>query len=445
MAIANWLETRSPRVPGGPIRLRTLVLIRWVALTGQLVSLLAVHFTLGFELPLWPTLGAVGLSALVNVLSTVLWPPQTRLGDTDAALYLGYDVIQLSVLLALTGGLQNPFALLFTVPVTVAATILSLRSTVVLCTLALACISLVSIFHWPLPWDGSPLVLPSLYVTGLWAALVLGTVFIAAYTFRVAAEARRMSDAYHALQSALAKEQRVSALGALAAAAAHELGTPLSTILLVTKELARDLPADSPLGQDVRLLVEQTGRCREILGRLSGLSHGALDSPFGRLPISGLVEAAAAPHRPRERRVTIHPEGLGTSAAREPEVARRAEIMHGLGNLVENAVEFSREVVDLHVGWDDKRVMIDVLDDGPGFPSGLLAELGEPYVSTRREAGRLGLGLFIAKTLLERTGASLAFRNRQGGGAQVTVTWLRAVLETLPAEGSLPSRSERSV
>ncbi len=440
MAIASWLETGTLRAPGGPIRLRTLVFIRWVALTGQLVSLLAVHFTLGFELPLMPTLGAVGLSALVNLLSTILWPPQTRLGDTDAALYLGYDVIQLSVLLALTGGLQNPFGLLFVVPVTVAATILSLRSTMALCALALVCISLVSIFHWPLPWGGAPLLLPPLYVTGLWTALVLGTVFIAAYTFRVAAEARRMGDAYNALQAALDKEQRLSALGALAAAAAHELGTPLSTILLVTKEIARDLPADSPLRDDVRLLVEQSARCRDILGRLSGLSQGALDSPFGRMPVSGLAEAAAAPHRPRDRAVMILPSPLGEASGPEPEVARRAEIMHGLGNLIENAVEFSREAVEVRVGWDDKQVVIEVLDDGAGFPPGLLAELGEPYVSTRREKGRLGLGLFIAKTLLERTGADVAFRNRQGGGAQVSVAWPRAALEGLPAEGNLPPR-----
>ncbi len=437
MAIANWLESRTPRALGGPIRLRTLILIRWVAITGQLVSLLAVHFTLGFELPLLPTLGAVALSALVNLLSTVLWPPQTRLGDTGAALYLGYDVIQLSVLLALTGGLQNPFAFLFVVPVTVAATILSLRSTMALCGLALICISLVSVFHWPLPWAGATLLLPALYLTGTWAALVLGTVFIAAYTFRVSAEARAMVDAYGALQAALAREQRVSALGALAAAAAHELGTPLSTILLVTKEIARDLPADSPLGDDVRLLVEQTGRCREILGRLSGLSQGALDSPYGRLPISALAEAAAAPLRTRERGVRIVPEPLDGSPAREPEIARRAEIMHGLGNLIENAVEFSRQAVEVRVRWSEKQVAIDVLDDGPGFPPGLLAELGEPYLSTRRDEGRLGLGLFIAKTLLERTGARVAFHNRQGGGAQVSVEWPRAILESLPTEGAL--------
>jgi two-component system sensor histidine kinase RegB len=438
MAAERTNEASAFQVPSGPVRLRTLVFIRWIAIAGQLVSLLTVNFTLGFDLPLLPTLGAVALSALINLLSTVLWPAPTRLSDTDAALHLGYDVIQLSVLLALTGGLQNPFALLFVVPVTVAATILSLRSTMALGALALLCISLVAVFHWPLPWGEAPLVLPPLYLTGLWAALVLGTIFIAAYTFRVAAEARRMTGAYNALQAALAREQRLAELGALAAAAAHELGTPLSTIAVVTKEIARDLPQDSPYREDVALLSQQVGRCREILGRIAGLSQGALDSPYGRLPVSGLAEAAAAPHRPRDRAVTIVPVPLDGSVAPEPEVARRAEIMHGLGNLVENAVEFCRDAVEVRVGWDERRVVIEVLDDGPGFPPGLLAELGEPYVSTRREAGRLGLGLFIAKTLLERTGAAVAFRNQAGGGALVTVEWPRAVLEAIPAEGSLP-------
>ncbi|MGD9539013.1 MAG: ActS/PrrB/RegB family redox-sensitive histidine kinase [Alphaproteobacteria bacterium] len=439
MAAERMNEASAFHRPAGPVRLRTLVFIRWIAIAGQLVTLLTVNFTLGFDLPLLPTLGAIALSALINVLSTALWPAQTRLSDTDAALYLAYDVIQLSVLLALTGGLQNPFALLFVVPVTVAATILSLRSTVALGALALVCISLVAVFHWPLPWGDVPLLLPPLYLTGLWAALVLGTIFIAAYTFRVAAEARRMTAAYNALQAALAREQRLSELGALAAAAAHELGTPLSTIAVVTKEIARDLPADSPYREDVALLTQQIGRCREILGRIAGLGQGALDSPYGRLPVSGLAEAAAAPHRPRDRAVTVVPQPLDGAAAAEPEVARRAEIMHGLGNLVENAVEFCRDEVEVRVGWDDQRVVIEVLDDGPGFPPGLLAELGEPYVSTRRGAGRLGLGLFIAKTLLERTGGAVVFRNQAGGGARVTVEWPRAVLEAIPAEGSLPA------
>jgi two-component system sensor histidine kinase RegB len=434
MAEARWLTFGADRARGGPVRLRTLVMIRWVAIAGQAISLLTVHFTLGFELPLLPAFGAVGLSALINTLSAVLWPPQTRLGNIDAALYLAYDILQLSALLALTGGLQNPFALLSAVPVTVAATILSLRATMVLCALALACISVVAVYHWPLPWGDALLVLPPLYLTGLWAALVLGTVFLAAYVWRIAAEARRMDDAFNALQDALAREQQLSALGALAAAAAHELGTPLSTIAVVANELARDLPAGSGAREDAKLLVTQTARCREILGRLTALRHGEFDSPYGRLPLSGLVEAVAAPHRRTDRAIEIRPAALKGSRAAEPVVTRRAELMHGLGAVIENAVDFARTAVDVEVGWDERLARIAVSDDGPGFPPGILSELGEPYVSTRREAGRLGLGLFIAKTLLERTGAGVTFHNRPGGGATVIVEWPRAGIEALPPE-----------
>lgn len=432
----------------GPVRLRTLILIRWFAIAGQLVSLLAVHFTLGFELPLAPALGVVGLSALVNILSTALWPPQTRLGNREAALYLAYDIVQLSVLLALTGGLENPFALLSLVPATVAATILSLRATVALLALALACISVISVYHWPLPWGGDPLLLPPLYLAGLWAALVLGTVFVAAYVWRVAAEARRMDDALNALEDALAKEQQLSALGALAAATAHELGTPLSTIAVVAGELARDLPPGSAQHEDARLLLAQTARCREILGQLSGLRHGEINSPYGRLPITGLVEAVAGPHRRQDRSVNVIPAALEGARADEPEVSRRAEIVHGLGAVIENAVEFAMTGVEVLVRWDDRRVSIEVSDDGPGFPLGILPELGEPYVSTRREAGRLGLGLFIAKTLLERTGARVTFRNRPARGALVEIIWPRARVEAkpdTPGPGPTMAAGERGV
>lgn len=439
MSIAGRFVSSNLGMRRGPIRLRTLILIRWVAIAGQLVSLLTVHFTLGFELPLAPALGVVGLSALVNFLSTVFWPPQTRLGNREASLYLAYDVVQLSVLLALTGGLQNPFALLSLVPVTVAATILSLRSTVALLLLALVCISVVSVYHWPLPWGDEPLVLPSLYLAGLWGALVLGTVFIAAYVWRVAAEARRMDDALNALSDALAKEQQLSALGALAAATAHELGTPLSTIAVVAGELARDLPPGSAQHDDARLLQAQTARCREILGQLSGLRHGEIDSPYGRQPITGFVESVAATHRREDRPVTVRPSSPPARAP-EPEIVRRAEIVHGLGAVIENAVDFASANVEVGVQWDDRQVGIEVSDDGPGFPTGILDELGEPYVSTRREAGRLGLGLFIAKTLLERTGASVRFGNRPERGAVVGIVWPRARIEADSQDGAADRR-----
>lgn len=431
--IALGSEAAADMTPLGAtrVRLRTLVLIRWVAIIGQLISILTVHYTLAFPLPLWPTVAAVVVSAGVNLAATFLRPAATRLRDREAALYLGYDVIQLAVLIALTGGLQNPFAILFLVPVTISATILSLLSTAALCGLVLICVTIVAFFHWPLPWGDELLSLPPLYLLAIWVAIALGTVFIAAYAWRVANEARRMANALSATQMALAREQRLSSLGAMAAAAAHELGTPLGTIAVVSRELERDLPPDSAFAEDARLLGGQVARCREILGRLTALGEGEADTPYSRLPISVLVGAAAAPHQHEGVRFEVAAHPAEGSVAPEPTAPRRAEIVHGLGNIIENAIQFCRNGVEAVVTWDEQSVTVDVLDDGPGFSTTILAELGEPYVSTRRGDGRMGLGVFIAKTLLERTGASISFANRRRGGARVSVSWRRADLETV--------------
>jgi two-component system sensor histidine kinase RegB len=403
-----------------------------VAVAGQLVSLLGVHYSLGFPLPLVPALGAIGASVLLNLVLSLDRHHGIRLSDNAAALLLGYDIVQLSALLAVTGGLHNPFAVLFVVPVTVAATVLSLRATMALSGLAIACISLVALYHWPLPWKGGPPDLPPLYLSAVWVALVLGTVFMASYAWRIAAEARRMADALGATQLALAREQRVSALGALAAAAAHELGTPLSTIAVVAKELARELPEGTPAAADAQLVLEQAGRCRALLGKLSALSQGEVDSPFGHQPISGLVESAAGPYR--RPGVVIEVVRMGAPGVAEPSLPRRAEILHGLANFIENASEFCRERIIISVRWDGRMVKLTILDDGLGFSPIVLAELGEPYVSTRREAGRLGLGVFIAKTLLERTGASVSFANQRPGGAEITIGWSDKALNVLAVE-----------
>ena len=428
--MSHGVEQSPPGVRGIQVRLRTLVVIRWIAVAGQLVSILVVHYTLGFALPLAPALGAVGASVALNIAVSLAWPASTRLSGRDAALYLGYDVIQLAVLVALTGGLANPFSLLFLVPVTISATILSLRATAVLCFLVLVSISVVANYHWPLPWVDVPFALPPLYLLAMWLAMALGTVIIAAYTWRIAAEARRMADALAATRTALAQEHRVAALGALAAAAAHELGTPLGTIAVVVREMERALPAGSTLADDVALLTSQTARCREILGRLSRLGDETGEHPFGRLPLSALVEAAADPHRRDGLPIEIETAQTGD----EPMVSRRAETLHGLGNLIENAAQFASTRVTVSIDWDGAMARITVADDGPGFPPGILTALGEPYVSTRREQGRMGLGVFIAKTLLEQTGADVAFSNAQAG-ARVRITWPRAALEHREEDG----------
>ncbi len=279
------------------VSLRVLVLIRWVAVAGQGVTCLAVRYGFGLDFDTGVALAIVAASAALNVAATLSQRGARRLGDRAASLYLAYDTLQLSVLLFVTGGLENPFALLMLAPVTVAATILSRASVIWISTLTVAAISVLALFHLPLPTAPATILRPEpLYVLGMWVALVFSTVFIAVYTWSVAAEARRMRDAFAATQLALAREQRISALGGLAAAAAHRLGSPLATIAVVAKELVRDLPADSPYAEDAQLLLSQSERCRTILAELTR-RHDGEDGEFVRAPLSALVEAAGEQHR----------------------------------------------------------------------------------------------------------------------------------------------------
>ena len=280
----------------------------------------------------------------------------------------------------------------------------------------------------------------------MWTALVLSTVFIAGYTWNVAEQARRMRDAFAATQLALAREQRISAVGGIAAAAAHQLGSPLATIAVVAKELVRDLPPASPYAEDAQLLLSQSERCRTILADLARQREGESGSPFARLPFSALVEAAGEPHRVPG--ITI---SYITAAGRdadslpfeEPLVPRSPEIMHGLGNLIQNAAQFARSAVDVTISWSEDTVAVDIVDDGPGFPQAVLARIGEPYISGRGdEAEHMGLGIFIAESLLERTGARVSFANLPDGGAQLVVEWRRSTLEGIDAKPALKEAGE---
>ncbi|MBV8776132.1 MAG: ActS/PrrB/RegB family redox-sensitive histidine kinase [Alphaproteobacteria bacterium] len=429
MNAATASTPAEPRTAFDRISLRRLVLIRSVAVTGQALTLLTVHFILGFRLPLLPALAAVGCSVLLNLGSVLFHRAGTRLGERAAGFYLAYDTLQLAVLLYLTGGLENPFSILMLAPVTVAATALSRRPVIVLASLAVAAITVLGLGHEPLPWRTTPFVFPADLVFGIWMSLVLATVFIGGYTWSVAQEARRLRDAVAATQLALAREQRVSAVGALAAAAAHELGSPLATIAVIAKELARELPGDSPHAEDAALLLSQSERCRHILAELAHQPEEDGGLPYTSLPISALVEASGALYR--DPRIRLIFATTGEPADNEPLVARSPEILHGLNNLIQNAVQFARHEVSVTIFWDAATVTVEVADDGPGFPPHLLGRLGEPYLSTRAgNQDHMGLGIFIAQSLLERSGATLHFDNLSEGGAHVVISWNRANLET---------------
>jgi two-component system sensor histidine kinase RegB len=405
-------------------RLRTLILIRWVAIVGQAFTICLVYFSLGFPLPLLPLFGAIALSALINIVLWLSSAATTRLTERSAAVLLGYDILQLSFLLGLTGGLQNPFSILLLVPVTLSATILSLRTTVALCVLVIAAASALGLFPTDLPWTSAGLRLPGLYILASWCALVLGTTLIAGYAWRVADEARRMSQGLAATQMALAREQQLSALGGLAAAAAHELGSPLATIAVIARELANSIPPDSLLTEDVAELVSQSQRCREILKSLSQQSTAEELAPFTRVPLSSLLETVAEPFRRTGVALEVVVEG---DPELEPSLTPTPELRHAMANLIDNAVGFAEQRVRIVASLATDLIVVGIEDDGPGFPPEVIELLGEPYVSSRPTGG-LGLGVFIAQTLLARSGATLHFANLDKG-ARVTIAWRRAVLE----------------
>lgn len=427
----------------GMLRLRTLVRLRWLAITGQTAAVLGVHFVLGFPLPLGLCLAVISLSAWLNIFLSIRWRKSLRLQENHAGLLLVYDVLQLAVLLFLTGGLENPFSFLFLVPVTVSASSLPRRWTMWLGFIAFACATFLAVRHYPLPWlPGQSFDLPAPYIWGMWAAIVCGVVFAAIYARRIADEARQMSAALSATEMVLAREQRLSALDGLAAAAAHELGTPLATIALVAKELKRELPGAGAHMEDIDLLISQTARCREILARLSS-REAQTDEMYQRTSILVMIEDLVAPLRGSdvEIAVTSSAQQDEKPAAGQPVFRRNPAITYGLGNLLENAVDFAETRVEVDARWTATQVSITVQDDGPGFDDQIFDRLGDPFVTTRPgygeetgEAGRhegMGLGFFIAKTLLERSGAAVSLANRPepDHGAVVQVVWPRELVD----------------
>jgi two-component system sensor histidine kinase RegB len=423
------------------LRLDTLVRLRWLAVGGQALAVVFVRFVLGFPLPTTLCLLLIGLSAGLNLVLRARYPATLRLGQWPAFALLAYDVVQLGILLFLTGGLQNPFAILLLAPVIVSAAALAPGPTAALGLLVIAMASFLAVFHWQLPWSpDSTESIPLLYVGGVWVALVSACVFTGAYAFRVAEEARQLAKALNAAEMVLAREQHLYALDGLAAAAAHELGTPLATIALVAKEMERDFPPGSPHAEDVALLRSQSQRCREILSRLTSMS-GQAEPHLSRLPLSHLIEEVVEAYRAFAVKIEV---STPNGKAPEPIGIRNPAIVQGLVNLVENAVDFADQKVTVGTEWNDEEVAITIADDGPGFSSAIIDRIGEPYVTTRRdavqgeadhEAGGLGLGLFIAKTLLERSGASLDLANRPppGQGAVIRISWPRPLMDAGPA------------
>jgi two-component system, sensor histidine kinase RegB len=435
------------------VRLDTLVRLRWLAILGQIAGILVVHFGLDFIVPVLPCLAVIALSALVNGALRFGFQKTQWLEPDRAAYVLGFDIAELTALLFLTGGVENPFSFMLLGPVLISATALPPRMTLLIGIFAMLCATLLVFFHYQLPWEAEePLALPTTYVVGVWLSILLAIGYIGVYTWQVAEEARQLSDALAATELVLAREQHLSQLDGLAAAAAHELGTPLATITLVAREIERALEANSPYADDVRLLREQARRCREILAKITELPTA---EPFDHIPLSALIEEVVAPHRNFGVSVAVT---LPQEPTAEPTGARNPAVRYGLGNLIENAVDFAHTRVQILAQWTAGEVSITISDDGPGFAAEVLDRIGAPYVTHRRPGPLspdddeptvfgLGLGFFIAKTLLERSGARLTLTNQAPPlhGATVTVTWNRADFEKPATAAPQPLERTASV
>ncbi len=433
----------AERAQGSWVSLRTLIVLRWIAIIGQVAAITVAQefFSLTFDLGLCYLV--ICASLIANLVATFIYPGAKRLSKGEVFLMLLFDIGQLSALLFLTGGLHNPFALLVLAPVTISATVLQLRFTTAISAVAIFSVTFLAFFHFPMRTElGNVLLMPDLFLFGNWAAISIGIVFVAIYNRRVSSEIQDMNQALLATQMALAREQKLTDLGGVVAAAAHELGTPLATIKLLSTELMDELDGRPELCNDAELIRDQADRCRDILRSMG--RAGKDDLHLRHMPLGAVIRVAAEPHFERGRDVQI---SLSQDTA-QPSVARRPEIIHGLRNLVQNAVDFSETTVWIDAVWTEERIEIRIIDDGPGYPPDLLSRIGEPFVRRRATAGDswnrkeyegMGLGLFIAKTLLERSGAELSFANGQapttarGGpgirsGAIVEIVWPRDLI-----------------
>ena len=419
---------------GDRLRLRTLVTLRWMLISGEVMVFLTA-LVAGLQAPFILCFAVIGAGAWVNLLTSVASPGQRLMGGWEATAQLSFDLGRMAALLFLTGGSANPFMLMMLAPVALGAATLASRSVAALAAIATALAILLAFVHMPLPsWRHVTLEPPLVMHLAYSVAAVTGVVIIAGTVRQAAEESARMALALDLTQAVLAREQRLSALGALAAAAAHELGTPLATISIVSKELAREAPTPS-VKDDAELLIAQAERCREILRRLTDAPDAASDEVHERMSLLQLVHEVIEPHTD-VKGVRVEAIVSGAPGVVAPDIWRMPEVLHAMTSFVENAVDFAESEVLVTVRFDGEQVAVEVRDDGPGFAPEVLAKLGEPYVTSRPgvASGRtghvgMGLGFFIAKTLLERTGAVVTFQNGRPRGAVVAARWPRARIE----------------
>jgi len=403
---------------------QTLVVLRWIAIGGQLITISFVYFILNFKFPFFYCITVIFLGILTNIFLQFK-EKKNLLSDFNSTIYLAYDLTQLAVLLFFTGGITNPFILLIAIPSVVSSTFLSLKSTINLSFITVVFLLILTIYYFPLPSSGDlHFHVPNYYLYGIPTAIIIGLIFLCYFGARFGLETRKRTEALNKLELVLAKEHELKSIGVQAAAAAHSLSTPLSTIKLVSKELEKEIQGNEKYSKDIRLLHDQALRCGEILKKLS-MTPLKKDEFFENVKLIDLLTEITDSFKEISKKFFyIKSENNNNDFT----IKRKAEITYGLRNFIGNASKFSDSLIEVKLHTNQQKIQIKICDDGPGFPEDIKKFLGEPYIHSKDKKidskSGLGLGTFIGKTLLERMKANVSFGQCPNlKGAMVTIEW----------------------
>ena len=412
------------------ITLETLINIRWIAIIGQFFTVSFVYYGLKFQFPYFETLVLISLSALVNIYLELNKSRFVTINNFYATVSIFYDLVQLVLLLYMTGGLSNPFSILIIVPTTISVTYLSRGSSQFIVACSIVCSTIIAIYHLPLPTpQGTELNLPKFYEFGMWLSITIGIIFLGNYAYQLGRDNRVRVGALNKLEEELTNEKVLNSVGGMAAAAVHELATPLATISLVGKELQKQLVDNKSTKEDINLLINQASRCSSILKDIAEKKQQ--DQFISNVSPKELInEIIFSLENKLNKEIVVTNKSLNERL----KMSKKTEISYALRNFIENAIKFSKTSINIEINQQKKNTIITIDDDGAGFDENIISSLGQPYVSSekvRENKQGMGLGIFISKNLLERCSAKVVFSNKKNAGALVMIEWANAQLANL--------------
>ena len=404
------------------ILLGNLIKIRWIAIFGQLFAIIFVTYFFNINIPFFETLFIILSSVVINFYSYLEERSSKTISNTKAFLFLLFDTLQLGILLFLTGGILNPFSILILAPVITSASYLPALLTVILSSISILIIIILNFFYIPLSL-GEDLILPKIYNIGIMISLIITVIFIAIYAYLFASSSRQISNALSVSKLQILNQKKITEVGSLSAAAAHELGTPLNTIFLILNDLLKDktLNKYKNILKDIMLLQSQAQRCKEILQKLSKNPLKLKDKFLQKTKITDLIKINFEKFN-NDKKLKM----TGNFENQETEIIFKDEIMYALGNIIQNSITYSKDIITVNLNYTEKNVSIQIMDDGPGFPKDIIDKLGEPYISKNNQG--MGLGIFISKNLIENMGGNIQIYNSKENFPVVEISFDNSIL-----------------